>query len=284
MEYVTEIGQQLFSYKNLEDGQRLDYTYFWGGRSSCKRSLLTTYGSFDQDLSWNRGHGARLPPRQAGPDRHPHSRRQELHGAPGDLRSVRRAMPQARTSPVALHPTPSGSRRSSATAGWRRRSRSGRRWSRSWRRRPTGCASSSGATQRGASWSRTSWRSCGSCTAGPWRPSRRAASPKPPRRPPTRRPSTLHVVLARLVPRGGDLPGADLHHRLAEVGHEHPRLVARRAQRALDRGRVGHLLLPAQGRRLWSAPTRRRSPAPTAPGCATRASTSSSSSPISAWD
>jgi GT2 family glycosyltransferase len=51
MEYVTEIGQDLFSYKNLEEGQRLDYTYFWGGRSSCKRSLLTTYGSFDQDMS-----------------------------------------------------------------------------------------------------------------------------------------------------------------------------------------------------------------------------------------
>ena len=50
MEYVTEIGQQLFSYRNLEDGQRLDYTYFWGGRSSCKRSLLTTYGSFNQDF------------------------------------------------------------------------------------------------------------------------------------------------------------------------------------------------------------------------------------------
>jgi GT2 family glycosyltransferase len=51
MEYVTEIGQQLFSYKNLEDGQRLDYTYFWGGRSSCKRSLLITFGSFDQEMS-----------------------------------------------------------------------------------------------------------------------------------------------------------------------------------------------------------------------------------------
>ena len=50
MEYATEIGQQLFSYRNLEDGQRLDYTYFWGGRSSCKRSLLTTYGSFNQDF------------------------------------------------------------------------------------------------------------------------------------------------------------------------------------------------------------------------------------------
>jgi GT2 family glycosyltransferase len=51
MEYVTEIGQHLFSYKNLEEGQRLDYTYFWGGRSSCKRSLLTTHGSFDQEMS-----------------------------------------------------------------------------------------------------------------------------------------------------------------------------------------------------------------------------------------
>jgi GT2 family glycosyltransferase len=51
MEYVTEIGQHLFSYKNLEEGQRLDYTYFWGGRSSCKRTLLTTHGSFDQDMS-----------------------------------------------------------------------------------------------------------------------------------------------------------------------------------------------------------------------------------------
>ena len=51
MEHVTEIGQHLFSYKNLEDGQRLDYTYFWGGRSSCKRALLTTHGSFDQDMS-----------------------------------------------------------------------------------------------------------------------------------------------------------------------------------------------------------------------------------------
>jgi hypothetical protein len=51
MEYVTEIGQQLFSYPNIEDGQMLDYTYFWGGRSSCKRSFLAQHGSFDQDLS-----------------------------------------------------------------------------------------------------------------------------------------------------------------------------------------------------------------------------------------
>jgi GT2 family glycosyltransferase len=51
MEYVTEIGQHLFSYRSLEEGQRLDYTYFWGGRSSCKRTLLTTHGSFDQEMS-----------------------------------------------------------------------------------------------------------------------------------------------------------------------------------------------------------------------------------------
>ena len=35
MEYVTEIGKHLFSYPNIDDGQMLDYTYFWGGRSSC---------------------------------------------------------------------------------------------------------------------------------------------------------------------------------------------------------------------------------------------------------
>jgi len=51
MEYVTEIGQHLFSYPNIEDGQTLDYTYFWGGRSSCKRSFLAQHGSFDQDMS-----------------------------------------------------------------------------------------------------------------------------------------------------------------------------------------------------------------------------------------
>jgi glycosyltransferase involved in cell wall biosynthesis len=48
MEYVTEIGQLLFSYRNLEDGQKLDWTYFWAGRLSCKRSFVTQYGIFDQ--------------------------------------------------------------------------------------------------------------------------------------------------------------------------------------------------------------------------------------------
>jgi hypothetical protein len=50
MEYVTEIGQQLFFYRSIEDGERLDHTYFWGGRTSCKRSFLAQHGSFDQDL------------------------------------------------------------------------------------------------------------------------------------------------------------------------------------------------------------------------------------------
>jgi GT2 family glycosyltransferase len=50
MEYVTEIGQQLFFYRDLEDGQELDHTFFWGGRSSCKRAFLAEHGAFDQEL------------------------------------------------------------------------------------------------------------------------------------------------------------------------------------------------------------------------------------------
>jgi GT2 family glycosyltransferase len=50
MEYVTEIGQHLFSYVNIEDGTMLDHTYFWAGRTSCKRSFLAQHGIFDQDF------------------------------------------------------------------------------------------------------------------------------------------------------------------------------------------------------------------------------------------
>jgi GT2 family glycosyltransferase len=50
MAHVTEVGQQLFAYPNIEDGQTLDHTYFWGGRSSCKRSFLAKHGSFDQEF------------------------------------------------------------------------------------------------------------------------------------------------------------------------------------------------------------------------------------------
>ena len=48
MEYVTEIGQLLFSYRSIEHGQRLDYTYFWAGRLSCKRAFLAQHGVYDQ--------------------------------------------------------------------------------------------------------------------------------------------------------------------------------------------------------------------------------------------
>ena len=50
MEHIIDIGQQLFAYKNLRHGQRLDYTYFWGGRTSCKRTFLTTHGIFNQSF------------------------------------------------------------------------------------------------------------------------------------------------------------------------------------------------------------------------------------------
>jgi glycosyltransferase involved in cell wall biosynthesis len=50
MEYIIDVGQQLFAYRNLRHGQRLDHTYFWGGRSSCKRAFLTAYGIFNQSF------------------------------------------------------------------------------------------------------------------------------------------------------------------------------------------------------------------------------------------
>ncbi len=50
MRYVTEIGRFLFAYGSLEDGQMLDFTYFWGGRSSCKRSFLAKHGVFNRQF------------------------------------------------------------------------------------------------------------------------------------------------------------------------------------------------------------------------------------------
>jgi glycosyltransferase involved in cell wall biosynthesis len=47
MHYVTEIGQFLLSYPSLKHGDILDYRYFWGGSSSCKRSLLLEFGIFN---------------------------------------------------------------------------------------------------------------------------------------------------------------------------------------------------------------------------------------------
>src|SRR5437764_12206336 len=50
MEYVTEIGKLVCPYGQIDDGGMLDHTYFWGGRSSCKRAFLAQHGVFDQDL------------------------------------------------------------------------------------------------------------------------------------------------------------------------------------------------------------------------------------------
>jgi glycosyltransferase involved in cell wall biosynthesis len=47
MHFVTEVGFFLFSYPNICDGDVLDFEYFWGGRSSCKRSLLIDHGVFN---------------------------------------------------------------------------------------------------------------------------------------------------------------------------------------------------------------------------------------------
>ena len=48
MNFVTDVGHFLFSYSNLKDGQTLDFTHFWGGRSSCKKSLIVKHGIFNQ--------------------------------------------------------------------------------------------------------------------------------------------------------------------------------------------------------------------------------------------
>jgi glycosyltransferase involved in cell wall biosynthesis len=50
MHFVTEVGCYLFSYGGLKAGELLDYTYFWGGRSSCKRRFLERHGLFDPDF------------------------------------------------------------------------------------------------------------------------------------------------------------------------------------------------------------------------------------------
>jgi glycosyltransferase involved in cell wall biosynthesis len=52
MHYVTDMGHFLFSYGNLTHGQSLDFTYFWGGRSSCKRSFLARHGVFRQQFKF----------------------------------------------------------------------------------------------------------------------------------------------------------------------------------------------------------------------------------------
>jgi cellulose synthase/poly-beta-1,6-N-acetylglucosamine synthase-like glycosyltransferase len=52
MHYVTNVGQLLFSYPGIRPGRPLDFTHFWGGRSSCKRSLLARHGVFRQEFGF----------------------------------------------------------------------------------------------------------------------------------------------------------------------------------------------------------------------------------------
>ncbi|MFA6053919.1 MAG: glycosyltransferase family A protein [Thermodesulfovibrionales bacterium] len=47
MNFITEVGCFLFSYPHIKHGDILDYTYFWGGRSSCKRGFLLENGVFN---------------------------------------------------------------------------------------------------------------------------------------------------------------------------------------------------------------------------------------------
>jgi len=47
MNFITEVDCFLFSYRRINNGDVLDFEYFWGGRSSCKRSFLKNYGLFN---------------------------------------------------------------------------------------------------------------------------------------------------------------------------------------------------------------------------------------------
>jgi glycosyltransferase involved in cell wall biosynthesis len=47
MHFATEVGRFLFSYPDIQHGQVLGFSHFWGGRSSCKRKFLLQYGIFN---------------------------------------------------------------------------------------------------------------------------------------------------------------------------------------------------------------------------------------------
>ncbi|MFM9059145.1 MAG: glycosyltransferase [Planctomycetaceae bacterium] len=46
MRFMTEVGCYLFGYPHLRHGATYDYRFFWGGRASCKKSLLVRAGGF----------------------------------------------------------------------------------------------------------------------------------------------------------------------------------------------------------------------------------------------
>lgn len=50
MHFATQVGCYLFSYPSIIPENIYDYTFFWGGRSSCKKSILLEHGLFDEDF------------------------------------------------------------------------------------------------------------------------------------------------------------------------------------------------------------------------------------------
>src|SRR5262245_11621052 len=52
MRFLTEVGQVLFSYPSMRDGEVLDWRAFWGGRTSCKREFLVNHGVFHRDFTF----------------------------------------------------------------------------------------------------------------------------------------------------------------------------------------------------------------------------------------
>ncbi len=50
MNFITEVGCFLFSYPHIKHGDILDYSFFWGGRVSCKRDFLIEHGVFNPEF------------------------------------------------------------------------------------------------------------------------------------------------------------------------------------------------------------------------------------------
>jgi glycosyltransferase involved in cell wall biosynthesis len=50
MRYLTDVGQVLFSYASMREGELLGCGRFYGGRTSCKRAFLVQCGVFDQSM------------------------------------------------------------------------------------------------------------------------------------------------------------------------------------------------------------------------------------------
>jgi glycosyltransferase involved in cell wall biosynthesis len=53
MHYLTEVDQLMFSYGNLEEGERMDWRGFWEGRVSSKRSFHLRHGLHDHRLDYS---------------------------------------------------------------------------------------------------------------------------------------------------------------------------------------------------------------------------------------